>query len=294
MWLWKSLRARRLAAVIGGLLGCALGGSARGQAVCDDQWPVVPYGVLLKDAKRDPAQTLRAPTPGQPFEPWDLPGDRYLFGDHALTYSVLGPYGDRKDAAAALEEVRAKYTHLITPSLPPSVFVPGAYLASASPRCTLKRDNKAVDVGHWVHEQDDRFFVGQFTPCARAQRAKTVTVLACDGNKQLVSDVVKADCDGGRITTCLHPLGKGVYLFSHRHSRQGGSEVKLRVWDTQRRRRLQSLDHSVEGGPEAELVSVEDTDGDEIPEIVYKVAGSGETTKVLRFSGGRFVAAKRP
>ena len=87
----------------------------------------------------------------------------------------------------------------------------------------------------------------------------------------------------------------GVFAFKHSYSAPAqGTQLHLRVYDVPKKKRLHSLEAGHDGGPETELMSVEDIDKDGVPEIVHTIAGTGERTSVLKWTKGKFAKVKAP
>ncbi|QRK13994.1 hypothetical protein JQX13_38350 [Archangium violaceum] len=275
-----------------------LGAPAQGRAdevpLCDSNWDSRSLGIEIGERKND-GKPLQPYDPANPMAPYDLPGDRYLFGQKGKVYRTIGKFTDKKEGEEALRKVETEMTHLYTNAYPPFLTSPGAYLVTESPTCKIDRKNPVIDPSSWILEKNGVLLVATDAGCTRGQHTKKITVVSCDGMKNLVTDSITAPCEANRITTCIHPVAPGVFAFEHYYSQPGsGTEVRLRVYDVRKKKRLQSIDRSNDEGPDTELMNVSDVDKDGVPEIVFSIAGSGKQTSMLKWTKGRFVEAKSP
>ncbi len=268
-------------------------GQGRAEGLCDSDWERPNLVIEIGEREND-GKPLQSYDPNQPMAPYELPGERYLFREKGMVSRVVGRFSDRKEGEAALKEVLTEMSHLWTNAYPPFLSSPGAYLVTESPTCKVTRRNPVIDPSSWILEKNGVLLVGTETSCTRARLTKKVTVVSCDGMKNLVSDSVTAPCEAGQVTTCIHPIAPDVFAFEHFYSQPGGTEVRLRIYDVRKKKRLHSFDSSHGGGLDTELMSVEDVDKDGVPEIVHSIAGTGEKTSVLKWSKGRFVKVKSP
>src|SRR6185369_13401087 len=103
---------RRTAAwwLAGGLFGAATIAPARahGDPLCDHEWRSRPLVVEVGERKADDTP-LKAFDPARQMAPYELPGDRYLFGHKNAVHKVIGDYPDRAAGKAALEDVELHY-----------------------------------------------------------------------------------------------------------------------------------------------------------------------------------------
>ncbi|PTL76910.1 hypothetical protein [Vitiosangium sp. GDMCC 1.1324] len=276
----------------------ALGAPGQGRAdearLCDSDWDGQSFIVQIGKRKND-GKPLQPYDPSQPMAPYELPGDRYLFGERGKVYRAIGRFSDRKEGEEALRKVETEMTYLYTNSYPPFLTSPGAYLVTESPICKIDRRNPVIDPSSWILEKNGVLLVGTDTGCTGGKRTKKVTVVSCDGMKNLVTDSVAASCESNRVNTCIYPVAPDVFAFEHYYSQPGsGTEVRLRIYDVRKKKRLQSIDRSNDDGPDTELMKVKDVDNDGIPEIVFSIAGSGEQTSMLKWRKGKFLEVKTP
>ena len=258
---------------------------------CDTDWPTAAYAIRVGKDKNS-GKPLRAYDPRLPMAVYDVDSSRYLFGRKDEITHVIGRFSDKKDAEPVLKEVEQK-VGLWANYRPPFIDYPGAYIVSERPTCTITRDNPIVDKSSWILELDRALVVGTQRDCTGSKRVKNVTVVGCDGLKNLMTDTVTAPCNEvAQIDTCIHRVAPGVILFEHSYSYPGGTQVDLRAYDIGKRRKVFSLENGQEGGPETELVGVEDQDKDAAPEIVFRVAGTDQVTRVLNWKNGKYVERK--
>jgi hypothetical protein len=276
------------------LLGSPGEGRADEARLCDSDWDSRSFVVQIGE-RDDDGKPLQPYDPSQPMAPYEFPGGRYLFREKGMVYRAVGKFRDRKEGDEALRQVETKMTHLYTNAYPPFLSSPGAYLVTESPTCKLDRGNPVIDPSSWILEKNGVLLVGTDTGCTGGKLTKKVTVVSCDGMKNLVTDSVAAPCEANRVNTCIYPVAPDVFAFEHYYSQPGsGTEVRLRVYDVRKEKRLQSIDRSNGAGPDTELMNVKDVDNDGVPEIVFSIAGSGKQTSMLKWSKGRFVEIKTP
>ncbi|WPB76527.1 hypothetical protein KYC5002_47020 [Archangium violaceum] len=267
---------------------------ARAEPLCDQDWEGGNLVIQLGERKND-GSPLQRFDPQQPMNPYEFPGERYVFRQKGRVYRAVGRFQDRQEGEAALKQVYNEMPHLYTGSYPPFLSNPGAYLVTESRTCKINRKNPVIDPAWWILEKDGVLLVGSQTECKKGQLTKTVTVVSCDGMKNLMTDSVSVPCDMGRVNSCIHPVVPGVFAFAHSYSAPAqGTQVRLRVYDVPKKKRLHSIDAGHDGGPETELMSVQDIDNDGVPEIVHTIAGTGERTSVLKWSKGKFAKVKAP
>ncbi|MCY1075723.1 hypothetical protein [Archangium lansingense] len=275
-----------------------LGASGQARAddarLCDSDWDSRSLVIQIGERDND-GKPLQPYDPSQPMAPYEFPGDRYLFREKGMVYRAVGKFSDRKEGDEALRQVETKMTHLYTNAYPPFLSSPGAYLVTESPTCKINRRNPVIDPSSWILEKNGVLLVGTDTSCTDGKLTKKVTVVSCDGMKNLVTDSVTAPCESNRVNTCIYPVAPDVFAFEHYYSQPGsGTEVRLRVYDVRKKKRLQSIDRSNGEGPDTELMNVKDVDNDGIPEIVFSIAGSGKQTSMLKWRKGKFVEVKTP
>ncbi|MBZ4416620.1 hypothetical protein [Myxococcus sp. RHSTA-1-4] len=258
---------------------------------CDRDWADGQDFRIEIGWRKDDGKPLRPFNPDDPMYPYELRGDRFLFLEKGMVYTAVGRFTDREEGEAARRKVEIE-----RPEARVSLMIPGPYLATGSPTCKVssmtRMKNPRVDKASWILEQDGLLLAGARTQCTHGSQTKKVTAMSCDGMKNLLTDTVTAPCEARRIDTCVRPVVPGVVLLDHSYSMTGGTNIHLRVYDLKRKKRLQSIDASHGGGPETELLSVEDTDGDGVPELVYSIAGTGQRTRVLKWTQGRFAEVR--
>ncbi|HYO69028.1 MAG TPA: hypothetical protein VEU33_23405 [Archangium sp.] len=267
---------------------------AHAEQLCDHAWDGRTMVIQIGERKND-GTPLEPHDPRQPMKPYEFLGDRHLFREKGVVYRAVGRFQDRAEGEAARDQVYTDMTHLYTGAYLPRLTTPGAYLVTDSPKCNISRKNPVIDPASWILEKDGVLLVGAQTECKKGQLTKTITVVSCDGMKNLMTDSVSAPCDAGRVTSCIHPVVPGVFAFDHSYSAPAqGTQVRVRVYDIPKKKRLHTIDAGHDGGPETELMSVQDIDKDGVPEIVHTIAGTGERTSVLKWSTGKFAKVKAP
>ena len=260
--------------------------------LCDTDWPTAAYAIRVGKDKNE-GKPLRAYDPNRPTAVYDIDAGRYLFGPKGEIDHVVGRFTDKEDAKPVLKEIAERRAELWVSYRPPFIDYPGAYIVNESPTCKITRDNAVVDKSSWILELDGVLVVGTQRDCAGNKRVKKVTVVGCDGLKTLVTDTVTAPCaEVAQIDSCIYRVAPGVLLFEHSYSYPGGSENDLRAYDIRNRKKVFGLEHGQEGGPETELVGVEDQDKDGTPEIVFRVAGTDEVTRILKWKNGKYTESK--
>lgn len=285
---WRTLLA------VWALVALAAPQRARAEPLCDQEWNGRTLVIQLGERKNDGSPLLPY-DPQQPMNPYEFLGDRYLFREKGVVYRAVGRYQDRTEGKAALKQVYNEMPHLYTGAYPPLLTTPGAYLVTDSPTCKISRKNPVIDPASWILEKDGVLLVGAQTECKKGQLTKTITVVSCDGMKNLMTDSVSAPCDMERVNSCIYPVVPGVFAFEHSYSAPAqGTQLRLRVYDVPKKKRLHSIDAGHDGGPETELMSVQDIDNDGVPEIVHTIAGTGERTSVLKWTKGKFAKVKAP
>lgn len=276
------------------LLGMAPAPAHAEERLCDSEWGEQSLAIEVGERKND-GQPLKSYDPANPFEPYDLPGDRYLFARKGITYRSVGRFTDKQEGEEALKKVYEEMTYLYTGAYPPYLASLGPYLVSETFSCKVDGKNPVINPSSWLMEKDKVILAGATTACVRGRLTKKLTVVSCDGKKNLITDSVSAPCEAGRVTTCIHPVTPGVFIFEHFYSSPGGgTSVNLRAYDTGKKKKLKSMDWVNEGGPEAEVLGVEDVDKDGVPEIVRSIAESGKPTSMFKWKSGKFIEVKTP
>jgi hypothetical protein len=91
----------------------------------------------------------------------------------------------------------------------------------------------------------------------------------------------------------LYPLPDDAFALDHVYSLPDeGTSVLVRAYDIKKKSRVFSADESNDGGPDTELISVEDVDGDGVPEIVHRVAETDKIVSKLKWRNRRFAKVK--
>jgi hypothetical protein len=285
---WRTLSAVCALVVLAAPLG------ARAEPLCDQDWDGRTLVIQIGERKDD-GSPLESYDPQQPMKPYEFLGKRHLFRQKGKVYRAVGRFQDRTEGEAARDQVYTERPDLYTGAYLPRLTTPGAYLVTDSPTCKIDRRNPVIDPASWILEQDGVLLVGAQTECKQGQFTKTITVVSCDGMKNLMTDSVSVSCEMGRVNSCIYPVVPGVVAFEHSYSAPAqGTQIRLRVYDVAKKKRLHSVDTGHDGGPEAELMSVEDIDKDGVPEIVRSIAGTGERTSVLKWNKGKFAKVKVP
>ena len=170
---------------------------------------------------------------------------------------------------------------------------PGAYLPSEKYTCTLNKENDTLAKADWIVELDGHLFAGAESACKdEKKKKKTISVVDCDGKRLVVKDTIEVPCDAS-VHSCLNPLPDQAITFEHVYSMPGeGTEVLVRAYDIKSKRRVFAVESSNDGGPETELMSVEDVDGDGVPEIVQRIAGTGKVVSKMKWRNRHFVQVK--
>lgn len=285
---WRTLSA------VGALVVLAAPQWARAEPLCDQDWDGRTLVIQIGERKND-GTPLAPYDPREPMKPYEFLGERHLFRQKGKVYRAVGRFQDRAEGEAMEKQVYTEMTHLYTGAYLPRLTTPGAYLVTDSPTCKISRKNPVIDPASWILEKDGVLLVGAQTECKKDQLTKTITVVSCDGMKNLMTDSVSAPCDAEQVTSCIHTVVPGVFAFAHSYSAPAqGTQVRLRVYDVPKKKRLHSIDAGHDGGPETELMSVQDIDNDGVPEIVHTIAGTGERTSVLKWGKGKFTKVKVP
>lgn len=215
-----------------------------------------------------------------------------------MVYTVVGRFHDRAEGEAALRKVE-----LQRPSSNAFLTSLGPYLLPESPTCKVgpmaRMKNPVIDSASWILEKDGVLLAGTQSQCKNGMLTKKVTVMSCDGMKNLLTDVVEEVCDHTRrINTCVYILEPGVLLHKHTYSISGALSFYVRVHDVRQKKRLYTLDASYGSlfpGQDPEIeprTDLEDIDQDGIPEIVTTLPKTGQRTSVLKWLKGGFVESK--
>jgi len=271
-------------------------GATTRDPLCERDWPIDVYRVVL-GTHPDNGKRLIEFDPKHPAVPYQISGARFFFGTKGSVHRVVGEYLSRREAEAAQDDIDLNHRDLRNGSDPPRVQDFGAYFPDAPRACTIKR-SPLVENASWVVEANGIQLVSNKKGCDKGggKVVKKIAAMTCDGTKELFADTVIAECEGEfapRITTCVWRLTPEVIVFDHKSSREGGTDIHVRVYDVAKKKRIQSIDASNEGGEGTEIMSFGDSDGDGVPEAIYQRAGESRVTTRLDWNGKRFVEARR-
>jgi len=266
---------------------------AHAEPLCDTDWMDGQLFVIRVGERKEDGTPPEPFRPSDPMYPYELRGGRFLFGEAGKVIRLAGRFEELEEAQEAKRRLDAEW-----PSARASVTTLGPYLLPESRTCKVtpmsRMKNPVIDEASWLMDKDGVLLAGTRTQCKNGLLTKKVTVMSCDGMKNLRTDSVQAPCEALRIDTCVRPVVPGVVLLEHSYSKAGGTIIHLRVLDLARKKRVQSLKEAHEGGPDTELVGVEDLDQDGVLEIVYRRARDDALTRVLKWSKGRFVETRSP
>jgi len=186
--------------------------------LCDTDWDDGHDYVIHIDERKDDGKPLVAFDPNAPMTPHELRGSRYLFREKGRVYRTMGRFQDPKEGEEALRKVEAEMPHLYTNAYPPFLSKLGAYLASESPTCKVTqrtRMNPVIDSASWILEKEGVLLAGTQSACVNGTLTKKVTVISCDGMKNLMTDTVKQVCDRLRhVDTCVYTLEPGILRWT--------------------------------------------------------------------------------
>jgi len=139
----------------------------------------------------------------------------------------------------------------------------------------------------WTHGTGAALVYGWEESCRGKKVARRIGVRRCDGSGPVA--VEKLTC-GEEVTTCIVPMGPDLVALEHSRSDQGWTGFKLRVFDLSSGKRIASEewfnDCSIS---ECEMGSVDDVDGDGVPEITFTDSRATDRPHlILRWQGGKF------
>jgi hypothetical protein len=270
--------------------------NATAKALCDDDWEGGFETITVDRSKYDgQAKSLKDYDRQRPNEPWHALSTQYfgLLDCCGNTYvrRLFGRFHEKKAAETFLKKLYSSsdLARHLTPRFPPTIIAPGARLASDKYTCTLNKENDTLTKASWIVELDGKLYAGGETACKQGRKKKTVTVVDCGGSKTVVTDTLNAPCDTS-IRSCLYRLPDEAFAVDHVYTQAGqGTSVAVRAYDLKKKQRVFSADETNDGGPETVLMSVDDIDGDGVPEVVHRVAGTDELVSKLRWRNRRFV-----
>lgn len=214
-----------------------------------------------------------------------------------MIYTVAGSFDDDQEAEAPLKTLESRF-----PSTHAFLTTPGAYLVTEAPACKVtqaSRTNPVIDSASWILEKEGVLLAGTQSGCGNGFLTKKVTIISCDGKKNLLTDTVEEICDRTRrVYTCVYTLEPGVLLLKHEYTIEGETAVHLRVYDVRKRKRLYSQEGSYGPGLDHDYIApktdVDDIDQDGIPEIVSTQQKTGQRLSVRKWRQGQFVEARSP
>ncbi|WNG50350.1 hypothetical protein F0U60_44125 [Archangium minus] len=140
----------------------------------------------------------------------------------------------------------------------------------------------------WFLDKNNVLVQGRTSECERPRAFKQVTLSMCPGQGPEVVDKVRCEHSN---TTCLYGLGPGLIAVEHSYTEEGSTSISVRVYDVAKKQRLTTEEWS--NGCAigfCEMGSLQDVDGDAIPEIVF-----GNTRdrperpeRILKWKNGKF------
>ena len=269
------------------------------KALCDGEWEGGFWTIAVDEKKYDGnPKLLRDYDPQHPNQPWQVLSEKYLrhkdSGWNIYLHKFIGRFYEKKEAEAFLKRIYkdSDFAVHLNPRYPPHVSSPGALLVSDKYTCTLNDQNDTLSKAEWIVEVDGHLFAGALSACKQGKMKKTVPVVDCGGSKSLVADVLVVPCEA-YVKSCLYPLPDDAFALDHVYSLPDeGTSVLVRAYDIKKKSRVFSADESNDGGPDTELISVEDVDGDGVPEIVHRVAETDKIVSKLKWRNRRFAKVK--
>jgi hypothetical protein len=139
----------------------------------------------------------------------------------------------------------------------------------------------------WTRGTGAALVYGWAESCRGDKVARRIAVRRCDGSGPVAVD--KLTC-GEEVTTCIVPMGPDLLALEHSRSDQGATGVKLRVFDLSSGKRIASEEWFNDCGmADCEMGSVEDVDGDGMPELTFTDSRATDRPhRILRWQGGKF------
>lgn len=271
------------------------------ESPCDTDWVNGRARIIVLSYRKDDGKPLTPFRPSDPMYPYELRAGRFLFGDPDTIITAVGRFEDDEEAEVALKQVE-----LERPSTRSFITVMGPYLFPESPTCRVtlraRGKNPTIDAASWIAEKEGVLLAGSQTQCKNGRLTKKVTVMSCDGMKNLLTDTSEHVCDEEprHVDTCVYAMEPGVVLLKHAYTLNGVTTIRARAFDVRKKKQVYKQDITNGGGlpggdpenqPETDF---EDVDQDGIPELVVSVPDTGQRTSVRKWKQGRFVEAKTP
>jgi hypothetical protein len=274
----------------------------RAQPVCDTEWFDGRALIIQIGERKDDGKPLAPFAPDDPMYPYELRGSRFLFSEEeAVVVMAVGRFTDEAAGEAALEKVRSE-----RPRSRVFLTTLGPYLVPESPTCKVsplaRAKNPTIDSASWILEKEGVLLAGSQTSCKDGLLTKKVTVMSCDGMKNLFTDTSEQVCEHTQhVDTCVYSLEPGILLLKHQYTINGETAIHVRVHDVRKKKRLFQME-AFNGGlmapgvdPETEpLTTLEDVDQDGVPEIVSTVPKTGQRLSVRKWQKGKFVETRTP
>jgi hypothetical protein len=280
----------------------AAAAKADAESPCDTDWVDGRALIIALGHRKDDGKPLTPFRPDDPMYPYELPGSRFLFTstEERSVIKAVGRFDDRKEAEAALKQVEVE-----RPSTRAFITVLGPYLVPASPTCRVTRlargTNPTIDASSWIVEKEGVLVAGSQTPCTNGKLTKKVTVMSCDGMKNLMTDTSVHVCDHTRhVDTCVYAMEPGVVLLKHAYTLNGVTTVRARAFDVRKKKQVYKQEFTHGSGlpgddtPNQPETDIQDVDGDGVPELVVDVPDTGQRTSVRKWSKGKFVETRSP
>jgi hypothetical protein len=275
-------------------------GKLAAKPLCDSDWAGGFWTVAVDEKKYDGnAKALKDYDPNHPDEPWQVLSEKYLrhkdcCGNVNL-HKFIGRFNEKTKAEAFLRRVYSDsgFARHLNPRYPQHLSSPGALLVSDKYTCTLNKENDTLSKANWIVEVDGHLFAGTESSCKQGSKKKTITVVDCAGSKIVVKDTLEVPCEA-RVRSCLYPLPDEAFAVDHDYSLAAeGTTVAVRAYDMKKKQQVFSVDGTNDGDADTVIITVEDIDKDGVPEIVHRVAGTGEIVEKMKWRNRRFVKVGR-
>ncbi|WP_163997388.1 hypothetical protein [Pyxidicoccus caerfyrddinensis] len=274
--------------------------TAHAESPCDTDWVDGQALIIVQGERQDDGTPLTPFRPSDPMYPYDLRGGRFLFGGQGTVFTAVGRFEDPEEAEAALKRMEREM-----PSTRSVLTTLGPYLVPESPKCRPSRvargKNPVIDAASWIVEKEGVLLAGSQTQCKNGKLTKKVTVMSCDGMKNLMTDTSEHVCDRTRhVDTCVYAMEPGIVFLKHAYTLNGVNSIQGRALDVRKKKVVFKQDitngSGLPGGdPEnTPRTDFEDVDQDGVPELVVSVPDKGERTSVRRWRQGKFVDTRSP